>query len=404
MVKRRPQLAMAPDGTLFAVWDEEAEGTAAQNGLELYYAWRTPGSGAWSAPRAIPATDRGRWPAPQKVSESHARIHVDDAGNLHVAYGAALRPVSGVTQQSAYYVVGRDLTGATPAWTAPARIDPAGSYLAAQDGVRLVVRPDPAGAHDALGYVLWVGGTGNPTSLTRIGYQSATHSLAVVDPVPVVNPQNLSAGPVAALAAGDPALDGDALRLVYAAKNGTSGNYYYGASLALAPDGGTAWQSPAVGLSTNVSDDCAVSGCLGATAALDTQGVLWLAAHWDSGTHTVRLTRHDGLTSPITLDHGALTTRQPVVTIDPATGRLYLLYATCTYASASTCTGRDLWYRSFADGTWSAPVLFGPAAGEQLDATGVAFNGQLHILWVGRNQTGSLTGDQVYYLGVPAEG
>ena len=78
-----------------------------------------------------------------------------------------------------------------------------------------------------------------------------------------------------------------------------------------------------------------------------------------------------------------------------------IVYSTCTYLSASSCTGRDLWYRSFLDGVWSGPVLFGPTVGEQLDVSAIApgSGGTFHAVWLGRSQAGP--GEQIFFTTVP---
>ena len=145
VLKHRPQLARAADGTVFAVWEEETEGSAAQNGAELHYAWRDAATGSWSAPARIPATERTRWPPPQKATAWCPRIQLDGAGYLHVTYNARVQPTSGIVQTSAYYIVGEDLTGAAPSWTTPVRIEPAGSFFYAAHDLSFLVRADPTG-------------------------------------------------------------------------------------------------------------------------------------------------------------------------------------------------------------------------------------------------------------------
>ena len=111
----------------------------------------------------------------------------------------------------------------------------------------------------------------------------------MIDAAPIVNPQNLSAAPVAVLER-----DQSTLQLVYAAKNGTSGNAYYGATQTLAASGGVTWQNPAASLATIFSEDCVMAGCPGASAAVGQQGMTWRAANRDSTTHSVQVSRYDG--------------------------------------------------------------------------------------------------------------
>ncbi|HEV2124715.1 MAG TPA: hypothetical protein VGW38_18365, partial [Chloroflexota bacterium] len=392
VIKRRPQLAVIPSGpsagTVFAVWDEELEGTSTNNGLQLLYAWRSP-AGVWSTPQVIPATDTARWSAATRVSDWYPRIGVDADGNLHIAYAERYQ-TSSTAEVSAYYIVGQNANSGAPSWTTPVRIDPAGGYLYALDDIRVHVGTDPGGTYSAVGYVLWTGNSGNRVNLSRLGYQTGTNSLTLVDVAPVVEPNNVVAGPV-----GINSVDAATLQLVYASKNSTNGNTFYAANLALSGSAVT-WNT-GTNVAGNLAIDCSHTGCFGASAANDGAGNTFVAANWDvSTTHRVQVTHHNGASGwPIYLEHSGLSTRQPAVVHDASSGKIIVVYNTCTYVSSSSCTGRDIWYRTYAAGVWSAPILLSPVTGEQMDITATAQGGSLYLAWLGRNQTG--TGDQMYF-------
>lgn len=388
VVKRRPQLAAASDGSIYAVWEEELEGSATNNGVELLFARRDPG-GSWSAPVVIPATDRTRWTGTTAVNDWYPRIALDPAGNLHVAY-AARRQSGSLAESSAYYLVGQNPGTGAPAWSTPLRIDPAGGSLYAADDIRVFAGADPGGTYDATGYVLWTGSDGatsNRIFLSRVGYDAATNVVTTIDTT--ANPQGIFAGPVAIRE-----IDAASLQLIYATKNATNGNAYYGATLTLAGAGAT-WGT-STNLAGNLSEDCSHSGCPGATTSRDAAGIVWVAANWDySTTHRIQVTQNNsGAVSSIFIEHAGSATRQPVAVIEPISGQLVVLYNTCSYVSSASCTGRDVWYRTFDAGVWSGTVLLAPTAGEQMDITALASGGVVYYAWLGRNQDG--TGDQLY--------
>jgi hypothetical protein len=391
--KRRPQLAGDGSG-IFMVW-EESNGTT--NGTDLYYAWRDSATGTWTAPTQIVAYDPARWSSSSVVNEWYAHITLDGNGHLHMAYAQRAGSTTG-----AYYMVGKHTGGGALSWSAPRRLDyanyttlTAGS-LYNQDSTRLLVL-GPSGGYSAVGYVLWTGNSGNKMNVTRVGYDSGANTTAWMDATPFANPATTVAGPVAVLDMGD----GATLQLVYGTRNTSAGNLFFGAPFTLATN---TWGTQR-NLANNNAEDCSQGGCQGATAARDGSGNTWISAGFDtSAEHSLQTTSHDGASgSPATIADTPKTGRQPVIMHDAAgTGNMYVLYSLCTYVSAGTCTGKDTYYRSYSAGAWSAAVPVGPTTGEQKDLAGIMLGGDLYAAWVGTNQGGVGTGDQVYFLVVPA--
>jgi hypothetical protein len=366
------------------VW-EEATGTT-QNTADLYYSWRDPGTGTWSAAAyaaAIPATDTSRFTG--ATDDFYSRVQVDGAGNLHIVYA---EKQSSPAATSAYYIVGKSLKTA-PSWTTPLRIDPSTTYLYAVDDVRLYVYDsDPSlPAYSAVGYVLWTGTAANTINISRIGFAGGATTL--VDAAPVANPQSMVAGPVSIVPQ-----DATHLYMVYATKNTTAGNQFYGASLTLG--GGTpTWQATATQLVGDFALDCAQSGCPGGSAVRDGSGATWVAADWDSTGHKIQVTRYNGTASSTVFDSGARSGRQPVIVYDSSTASLITVYDICTYVNVTTCTSSDLAYRKYSAGAWGSAITVSPTTGEQKDPAAIYSGGQLYLAWVGTGQ--GITGDQIYF-------
>ena len=401
--KRRPQLTADPaTGGIYMVWEE---GVTSTNNSNLYFAYRDPGTGTWTAPSLVanPASVNyaGRWGAVGTlVNETHAHIHTDPAGNLHVVYAAERM---GSIGKGAYYTVGTGTTNpGTASWTDPVRIDmttyapAAAGYLLNLDNTRLFVRSDPAAVYGSVGYVLWVGNNGNQLRLTRVGYGPAHAPVTPLDAAPLTNPVSTSVGPVAVLE-----VDANTLELVYAGTNLQTGNGFWSAPLAL--NGGAA---PTWGARVNVAgangNDCNISVCNGGTAMRDAAGNTWVVANYDvTTTHGAQTTAHDGTAQVFAeiLSDAPKTGRQPVTVLDTtgASTGVILLYNHCTYVSASSCTGRDIAYRVYSGGAWGAANVTGATTGDQLDIAATMIGDDLFYVWVGQNQGGAGTGQQAYF-------
>jgi hypothetical protein len=69
-----PDVAVAPDGTAYAVWEDDRSGS-----FDIYYATLAPGSSGWS-------TDARLSDDPGAADQYSAQIAIDGAGNVHVAW------------------------------------------------------------------------------------------------------------------------------------------------------------------------------------------------------------------------------------------------------------------------------------------------------------------------------
>ena len=409
VAKRRPQLAADPvTGGVYMVWEEGATGSA--NGSNLYFAFRDPGTGTWSAPSLViqPAFTYAARFGGLGVNETHAHVQVDPAGNLHVVY--AVERTGGIGGRGAYYTVGTGTTApGTASWTDPVRLDmvtyaPASNgYLYFSDNTRLFVRTDPAGAYTAVGYVLWTGNNGNQLRMTRVGYGPAHAPVTPLDAAPLSNPITTNVGPVAVLE-----IDANTLQLVYAGSSLQTGNGFWAAPLALNGGGAPSWGTRANVAGVN-GNSCNIESCQGATAVRDDSGNVWVAANYDSGSaHNIQVTAHDAVplnntnvTMTIIVDHPIPRAgRQPVIAFEQnaPTTTIVLLYNQCTYSTASSCPGKDMYYRALtggAAGDWSPAYATGSTTGEQQDLTAVLVGDDLYYAWVGVNQSG--TGQQAYF-------
>ena len=412
--KRRPQLAADPaTGGVYMVWEEGLTGT---NNSNLYYAYRSPATGNWTAPSLVvdPATVNyaGRFGAAGTlVNETNAHIDVDPAGNLHVVYAAARGGVIGI---GAYYTVATAATNpGTVNWTAPVRLDKSSytpsvdGYLLNADNTRLFVGSDPGAAgYAAVGYVLWVGNNGNQLRLTRVGY--GPHGpVTPLDSAPLSNPITTSVGPVAVLE-----IDNATLQLVYAGSSLSTGNGFWGAPLQLNGGAAPTWGLPADSqyrafLAGTNGNDCNVTSCLGASAVRDDALRTWIASNYDVGTtHNVQATLHDGTPAapPLSVENFSDPNagRQPVIVFDTngPTTKAVVLYNQCSYVSTSSCTAKDMYFRVHDGTTWGSANLTGNTTGDQQDLTAVMVADDLLYAWVGVNQAGTGTGQQVYFHGV----
>jgi hypothetical protein len=422
--KRRPQLAADPvTGGVYMVWEEGSASTNTSNSnSNLFYAYRSPVTGNWTAPSQIvdntvaggaAGNYGGRWGAVGTlINETHAHIQVDSAGNLHVVY-AAWR---GNLSPGAYYTVGTAAATGAANWTAPVRLDMV-SYsaatagtLAAQDGTRLFVRDDPAGAAGVMfGYVLWAGNTGNDLRLTRVQYGPG-HAVALPDAAPFSNGVDTSAGPVAVLE-----VDSDTLQLVYAGTNSDTGNGFWAWPVDLDATGVPSWAPPAqrASIAGVNGGECNAAGCTGATAVRDDLGNVIVAANYDvGGAHTIQVTSHDGTpgTPPAAADVATFASdtrhgRQPVIVYDltvPTTMPI-VLYNQCTWGTGTTstanCAAKDISDRVRSGGVWGAANLTGNTTGEQQELTAVMVGDDLLYAWVGFGQTGSGT-YHIFFHGV----
>ena len=418
--KRRPQLAADPaTGGVYMVWEEGSASTNTSNSnSNLFYAYRSPVTGSWTAPGPLldPLTVdySGRWgPVGTLVNETHAHIRVDSAGNLHVVY-AAWR---GNLSPGAYYTVATAATDpSTVSWTAPVRLDKVtyapsvDGSLAAQDGTRLFVRDDPAGAAGVMfGYVLWAGNAGNDLRLTRVQYGPG-HTVTLPDAAPFSNGVDTSAGPVAVLE-----IDNDTLQLVYAGTNSDSGNGFWAWPADLDGAGVPTWapQAQRAAIAGANGGECNATGCTGATAVRDDAGNVIVAANYDvGGAHTIQVTQHDGTpgTPPAASDVAEFSSdtragRQPVVVYDltaPTTTAL-VVYDQCTWGTGTTttanCTAKDIYYRVRSAGAWGTANITGNTTGEQQDLTAVMVGDDLLYAWVGFGQAGAGT-YHIYFHGV----
>ncbi len=389
-LKYRPQLAVAGDGTAYLVWEEDGGGA---NNVDLYYAWRQPATGTWSAPAPIPPA------ALPGVNEQHPHLQVDSAGNLHLLF------TRNEAHLNLYYVVGRQLTSGSPSWSSAVLVTPSAGGLYGWDSARFVVRSDPvAGRYDAVGYVVWAGTSGSPSSqlyLTRVGYQGSTNSLSLVDPTPVAVSPTVLAAPVAVVNQ-----DATHVQLVYASQGNGYSNTFWGNRLTLvAGSDALSWQNPPATLATNAAEDCNPADCPGATGTLDGAANLWVAADFDSSNlnlHRAQVTRYNGSRTSwyIGVNGPDLTPRRPVAVYDTTTGKVIVVHNVCTYTGVQSCTGRDVWYQVYDGTSWLTPVRLGPDTGEQQDLTAAAAGGQLYVAWVGANEAGP--GQELFFGLVPS--
>ena len=432
MLKHRPQLAVGSDGTVYAVWDENTDGAVnVNNGYNLYLSYRNPGSGSWSTPLLIPATDRARWPAGTYpyVNDWYPRIALDTSNNLHIAYSERYQPTSGTTRLGVYYIVAENPNTGAPTWSSPKQIDtftdtsrptPTATATAGpgdtnalynQDDIRFYVQSAGGSGSDSTAYFLWTGTDNSRTYLSRAYYANGTNTITLLDDPARTNPGfNGTPTPVAGGPVGINQTGASTLQLIYASKNTTAGgNTIHSASF---DESALTWSTSSTFVG-NLADDCSISGCTGATTAYG-NSVSYVAANWDvsiAGTptptnHRVQVTMNNGTASSIFVEHTGTSTRQPVVVYEPITGKVVVLYNTCTYVSASSCTGRDIWYRTFDGATWSSPTLLSPTTGDQLEITAVApgqtvggVNGAVHVTWVNQ-PTASTYQVQYQVLGI----
>ncbi|MGI8423612.1 MAG: sialidase family protein [Chloroflexota bacterium] len=391
ILKRRPQLAVATDGTVYAVWEENTEGSlSTNNGYNLYLAYR-PAAGPWSAPVLIPATDRTRWPAGTfpYVNDWYPQIALDTSGNLHVSYTSRYLPSSGTTQTGLYYLVAKAANTGAPLWTTPMRVDIDANVLYHPDDNRIFVKSDGGATTDSTTYALWTGTSGSRTYLSRVQYSNIGHTTSLLDNPPLTNPGTAAnSTPVSAGPVGINQIDTTNLQLVYASKNTPNGgNAIHTANF----DTVSVTWSPASTFAGNLADGCSAAGCPGATTSRDGVLTSWFAANWDTASpsvHRIQVTMNNGASSSVFIEHAGLSTRAPVAVYESISDKLVVLYNSCTYVSSASCTGRDIWYRTFDGATWSSPVLLSPATGEQLDIVAVApgqtvggTNGAVHVAW-----------------------
>jgi hypothetical protein len=281
-------------------------------------------------------------------------------------------------------------------------VDLSTNSLYFQDDIRILVLSDGGAGSDSTTYTLWTGATGSRTYLSRVRYADAGHTTTLLDNPPITNPgTSSSTTPVSGGPVGINQIDAATLQLVYASKNTTNGgNAFHSATF----DIGTLVWSPATNFVGNLADDCSVTGCGGATTARDGT-TSWVATNWDTSTpasHRIQVTTNNaGASSSAFIEHTGTSTRAPVAVYEPITGKLVVLYNTCTYVSSASCTGRDLWYRTFDGATWSSPVLLSPTLNDQQDIVAIApgqtvggVNGAVHVAW--QNQVSS-TNTQVQY-------
>ena len=94
-----------------------------------------------------------------------------------------------------------------------------------------------------------------------------------------------------------------------------------------------------------------------------------------------------------------LNTRQPVVIHEPVSDKVVVIYNTCTYVSSASCTGRDVWYRTYTGVLWSAPVQLAADAADQLEITAATGGGNVYLAW--QNKSISLYQVQFHIITPP---
>ncbi|HEX5824722.1 MAG TPA: RHS repeat-associated core domain-containing protein [Candidatus Limnocylindrales bacterium] len=344
----RPAMALAPDGSVSAVWVDSRTGDS-----DIYYARRDPATGTWSASERVNNLTTG--------AQTQPAIAVDGAGNAYVVWADARL---GASDDDIYFAKRTALSGG---WTASTRVNNDGSGKRQND-------PTIAISSSGVALAAWYDerGGGNKKNIysARLAAGGTTWSANFQV---TKNASAIKAEPDVAIGA-----DGTGY-LVWRDQQSGNADIWF-SSL---PNNGTTWSTNA-----KISDDPGTAAQDSPDIGVDTAGNLLVA--WNDGRTTpsqIRVRKRPAGTTTwsASTSIGGLTSNAPSIAVRPD-GRAYLAWSNGTLGTLTTVWGAEY---DPATGTWTSPEQL-TVGSEEAASAAVAFsNGQLVVSYQRRPTGGN---------------